>query len=782
MKIRDAIASRIASKEFLKASNSLLDGQGLAQQFLRFGNQQPMGPDWSQVVMSDKDSYTGYMYAAIRNRANRVAQLAKSNIHTDASKTIADQAKKADETIIHPYLELINSSNTFSNTKFWRNISTFTDIKGAFYILAVRTVDGSGTDSVRVGHVQEFKLLNPYNVSILRGKNSIDVVGYRETRGGWTRDIPIEMIIPIEELNPFSETESYSMVEAAKDSQFTLKEASGYTRSSLRNNVNAPGIISTSIVMDDIALRRFKDRITNKIKGEPIFTDGAGNVSYNPMQIDLDKAALDKINSINLEQLLAVSGMSRTTFGIEVSGVTRDTSVVQFEQLISSHTIPRIEDIIDALDQDYKRYYPNEYKQNSFTMIVDSPLEDDREAEKQDIEIRKSGYDLYVTLVNEGYERGLAARFANGEIDLDDLGDPTLPPKKVPLVLSPTRVTVGDTGTPQSADAVTPPAADEPDPAVSEVAPAAPKNQLVHNALEDTSIQLLQTQEASLKNAIVNIQQKLVSAVIQKVSKNDFETTGDIVDQSDEQQAKQDLETVLTAFYGVVLPLYGAGVMNRRMKQLGYVGSFKLDQEVNNYIRVVATKAADSHVSTILGDLLKAAQDAQAAVVADRAKRLEPNPSRTPEEALAEARRLLVDDGSGAGLGHDQVVQALKTEYATISASRADLIAKSEANRAFTSAQYQADRQFLGQNDLTGRAYKQWVTRSDNPCPFCTDLAAGPPVPFDTNFADIGDVLTSTYTKADGTTSVRKMKVDYEPLSAGNAHPRCQCEYELIVR
>ena len=75
-------------------------------------------------------------------------------------------------------------------------------------------------------------------------------------------------------------------------------------------------------------MTNFKARLYDGKKGEPLVSDGAGGLKWDTMQIDMEQSALDKISQGNLESLLAVTGMSKTTIGIEVSGVTRETSKV----------------------------------------------------------------------------------------------------------------------------------------------------------------------------------------------------------------------------------------------------------------------------------------------------------------------------------------------------------------------------------------------------------------------------------------------------------------------
>lgn len=132
--------------------------------------------------------------------------------------------------------------------------------------------------------------------------------------------------------------------------------------------------------------------------------------------------------------------------------------------------------------------------------------------------------------------------------------------------------------------------------------------------------------------------------------------------------------------------------------------------------------------------------------------------------------------------GTAEIANAIKAKYSDqISEVRAKTIARTETNRAYTQSQYQADKQFLAQNDIDeGTVYKQWITRSNDPCNFCKAMAAAPPIRFDKNFADLGDTL-EVVGEVNGKTKVSKMTIGYEPIEAGNLHPNCYCIYQLIL-
>jgi hypothetical protein len=326
-----------AFESFKKEKNSVSPEElSISRDFLKYGSNKPLVQDWSKVVMSDKDLYSGYSYAAITTRANKLVQLAIENIETkivDDKNTEYDDSENAEN--IHPYLKIIDESATFSNQQFWYSISTYLDLVGVYYLMAIRTVEGEGEEK-RIGNIQSFKLLSPYDIRRVINEETGDVGGYVEVRNGLVREIPTEMIIEMRKLNPFSNKDPYAMTDAAKEYQFALKQAGDYTRHSLKNNMAAPGIISTDVLLDREQFQNFVSRITNQEKGLPLFGNGAGAITWDAMQINLDNASLDKITEINRSTLFAVSGVSKTLMAIEESGTTRETSRVQKDLFVEN--------------------------------------------------------------------------------------------------------------------------------------------------------------------------------------------------------------------------------------------------------------------------------------------------------------------------------------------------------------------------------------------------------------------------------------------------------------
>lgn len=677
------------------------NSMSLPAQFLRYGNGERMNANWSDVLINDKDLYTGYGYAAIRNRAVKVAEIAADHLKTEN--------KMGDPEFVHPYLPMIWDSKLFSESMFWSHISTFLDLEGVYYLMIVRA-----SSSGRTGNPKYLKLLNPYNVRRVVDSSTLAVTGYVETRKGLVREIPPDMIIEIRELNPFSEDDPFSMIDAAKENQFTLKASGDYTRNVITNNINAPGILSTDVILDDQNFANFKARITKHMKGEPLFGNGSGAINYTSMTQDLSKAALKDTNDINVTALLAAAGVSKTNMGIEQSGVTRETSKVQRDLFVSNQIMPRIQLILDALNLDYRNHYEKEYTQNEAYLCVDNPQEVDQATEKTKAEVKKANFELYQSMLAKGYSPKKAAGYAMGELEVDEIGKP----KEVKPVI-------------------------EPDVEEEEDQPTAESLKKKENKLQLDSKAVIEHHQALLKSTVINVERQLVSAVIAKVEKNQFEEETDILPKRQKKNFIDELSLVLAAFYFNVFQLQGPETMAERVAALGMFGVFKVDREANKYIQQVAQKVAESHIQTITSEILQ-----------------------TAREAALE------------GLSQSEIINRIKQNFADeISKTRAETVARTETNRAFTQAQYQADRQFIRQNKLEGKAFKKWVTRSSNPCAFCKSLEDEGLIPFDLNFRDLGEEVVVGSGKDQKT-----LNINFESLQAGNAHPNCSCIYELVIQ
>jgi len=575
-------------------------------------------------------------------------------------------------------------------------------LEGVYYLMALRNFDGQ-----RNGNVVEFKLLNPYNIRRVLSGDQLTVAGYVETRKGKIRELPVEMIIPIWDLNPFDEDKPFSMGDAASEAQFTLRTAGDYTRHSLRHNINAPGILSTDVILPEEDFKQFTERVKNNTKGEPLFGNGKGAITWDSMNVELSKAALKDVNDMNRQALFAVAGESKTTMGIEESGTTRETARVQRELNMEDHILPRIQLIIDALNLDYLNRYPDQFKSNEAFILVDNPMAIDHENDLKETKVKQGQYDLYISLINRGYESELAAKFVQGEVTLDQLGEPTKEPMIDPNVRA--------------------------------------KLQLEEEPVENQVSQsgLIQQQEGALKNAIVNAETQLTAEVVRnlasKKTKNDIDfDVVSLLSDATKRGATNEIIAILTQFYGIVFSFEGTTQMRRRLKEFGLSGQFTLGGDAKLDIKNLARKVADSHVDTISNDLLTTVREA----------------------ALK-------------GDSIDQIIDKVTTAHSSeITKTRATTIARTETNRAFTRAQYEADRQFIEQNNLQGRVFKQWRTRSDNPCPFCEALEAEGPKPFFDSFRDLGDTIKA---------GDQVLEIGFEALEAGNAHPNCACQYELII-
>lgn len=404
-----------------RITNIFSDGKttnnNAANNFLRYGDKtNRLNPTWSGVTVAPEDSYRGYPYAAVQRKGNRVASIAKRNLYVDVTPELLQEYQKLGKDPTHPYLKLIQESTSFSTKKFWKTISVYLDLAGRYYLGVVRQPTNYG-----MSYIKKFVLLNPFEIRRVIDRNG-QVAGYVEYKAdGRKRNWQPHQIITFIEESPFDTSQSWSMVDAAKPAIYTLNQSGDHTRQSLNGNLNAPGIITTDVILDDIDFENFKARIMAGTKGEPIFANGAGAVQWQDMQIDLNKAALLDINEINRDEFIAVAGASKTNLGIEQSGTTRETARVQDDNYIRDSIEPRVEDITDVLNLDYRTHYSKEFERTGYTIELRSALSKDYDSEMKATELRSSQAALAQDLVDKGYTLESAVSYATGKSDLEDL-------------------------------------------------------------------------------------------------------------------------------------------------------------------------------------------------------------------------------------------------------------------------------------------------------------------------------------------------------------------------
>ena len=389
--------------------------------FLKYGNRNTLYPTWSEVKLTEMDVYKGYAYAAIQKRSNKVAKLAKENLRTWANDTTIKKMSEYNMTPTHPYLRVIEGSTKFSQKKFWKDISIYLDLVGVYYLGVVRGYQELADGEEIYGDVKEFVLLNPLEIKRVVNKDG-QVGGYIEQKpDGRTRKWQKHQIIEMRELNPKDESKVYSMVSAGKESIYTINQATDYARQTINGNLNAPGILTTDVVLQDEDFANFVSRIKNSQKGEPLFANGSGAINWQPMQIDLDQAALLNIKSGSRDEFFAVSGTSKTVLGIEESGTTRETARTQTELFLSDVVEPRVEDIIDFLNLDYKTKYPSQYRTYGYLIEVISASSRDYDADIKAIQLKREEYQLAQDMIDMGYTKESSIQYAKGEIDLDQI-------------------------------------------------------------------------------------------------------------------------------------------------------------------------------------------------------------------------------------------------------------------------------------------------------------------------------------------------------------------------
>lgn len=792
--------------------------------FLRLGSRK-MPSTWSTPDIKDEDFYTGYGFAVINKRANRSVVLGKKFLYTDAKEEVVQEANNKDKKLTHPYLDLIRDSIEFSERDFWYDISTYLDLEGIYYLMAVRTVTGNG----KVGNIQRFSLLNPYWVKpIINSKGELG--GYVENNPVLgNRDIPKEMIIPIKLLNPFNPNKPYSLADAARDSQFTLKQANDFARESIDGNLNAPGILSSAIELPDDQFDNFVARIKSHSRGEPLFGNGAGTVTWTDMQTDLDKAALDKINSINRDVLLAVSGLSKTGVGVEESGTGREVSRTQKDDFTENAIMPQIENIIDALNLDYRRYYDTLYKTTGYSITLDNPLETNRDAEQADVDIRDSQFALFQSLRAEGYSIEIASKYAKGDLDITALGEPT---EEVAPVVDPTVPPAAPVEPPA------PPAANSLSDEVEEyegypvpllqyldehaeqIKPYSEEKSAIYTREENPkTVRINQIEEnEGMIWGVVNEHTHVIlghfndnadkTAILAKLNKRYKNQLVAVKKKSEHLEHDHDCNHDVAEVVKNAAPFDKQETIGQNTNELNNAARAAEDRLFNWYEDRIA--AGESTSSTPLDDFINSltlpfavfftvmfpiyasyrvqktakdlgvTDDVPIVAMTEEVKQMINNFAK--KEATSHMNTINTDIQNALAIIRSQTSDPLaqremfQLAFQQIQTRRSMALANNAAARIFNLSQFEADLQFLTRAGLVSQAYKVMFSLTGNPCSICSSVIAATnakPIPFTSAFVEFGAEITGS----DG----KHQKFNYETIIAGNVHPNCHCAYKLVM-
>lgn len=323
---------------------------------------------------------------------------------------------------------------------------------------------------------------------------------------------------------------------------------------------------------------------------------------------------------------------------------------------------------------------------------------------------------------------------------------------------------------------------------------------VAYNALDGDTRDIIQQQEVRLRNGFATVERQIVEIAAEAVANNK-----DIIPKEDRKKFEQDVAAMLNVFYINLYPIFGRQLMSKRASEYGELATYEMTTEAQAYIEQMAQQAAESHVATVIKDLVAAMAIATAVVItaqlatlvlaaiaagkASVVKKFPPNPTREQVIRVIESGDMdntalyrEAQKYAQEGAGRDEIVRAVRNKYPEISKNRATTIARTESARVFNQSQFEADKQFLNSSGLMDRAYKQLRSRTGTPCVHCEYLIKQPAIPFMKNFADLGTTLSATETKEDGTVKVKSLPINWEPVSAGNVHPNCNCEYVLIIK
>ena len=293
------------------------------------------------------------------------------------------------------------------------------------------------------------------------------------------------------------------------------------------------------------------------------------------------------------------------------------------------------------------------------------------------------------------------------------------------------------------------------------------------------------------RQSVQRVDNQILAQYIQAIQNRNYSEAEQILEEAQESPQVNTLMFALLTIGAILLPLYARQRLQALFVQFGLNAIYTRTDSSQDDLRLQAEKGARSHVNTIAKDIKKLLDESineqitnaeVEAAVKERFEELAALNSKDyvqavlgDQEIYAYAREQIL-----SGVTKDQVMRSLQDKFSTVGKRRANVIASNEANRVFTMSQFDADQQFLAQNDLTSKAYKRLVSNTGHPEPICKAIIEATrvkPIPFNSDFLPFGKTFT---VKDSGKTY--KFKPTYEKLKSGHIHVNCHCRYELLIK
>lgn len=799
----------------------------IANDFLRRGNFKARQDVQLDQKFNPEMTMNGWMYAALNTRSDAFGEFCEENIVSESEKQ---------ENPYHPYLKLIEESKEIPEYEFWKKAISNYDNYGLIYFFVLRRVvkDKDGTIQ-HIGLPTKINILSSPKITALTHDGKI--VGYREQIDAThKREFAPEQIIRVINPHPRNQDEPYSIYEAAKDYQYTINKGTEFAQNALINNINTPGILSTSEVLNDEEYDNLISRINSHEPGKAIVTDGTGNLTYTSISQSLDQAALPTLTELSRQTIFAVTGTSKTILGIEESGVTRDTSKVQDKKFIKRAIAPVAKRIISAFNFDYRVRYPELYKQDGVKMVIKSTYDATETSEQFDVQ--KKLFDDITEIVYSGYTKESAEKFMYGDIsftdleldaeDAQDIEDEQDDIDENPEEPEKTKEQEENDGSEKTLQHI------HIENQESEMHNHTSSDDYYMKALKlhmneqgelDEYGKSVENKIKQAKNSLLKeirtIQLQAIRESSSKLSVNAFDYE-DIRTEEQEDTIYNKIKNALKKYWFLILPLIGK---ERVVEDKNSIKILKEDnpelteeeiqekneeikkaevnllgtKKVKDYIEQVSEKAAKSHTNTIYKTILDAVNKAENKILRNlfakeyveqfkqgEDKWFKSKPTEKQVKSKLGNQNFVKDNQSlydsvrkkiEEGFSREEIQRAIRKEYVDLSRTRANILVGNEMARSITSSQYVADYELLRKTNMLDKAYKRLVSSTGDPCPVCKALIDKGDIPFTDPFLELGDTIQ---VENDGKTTT--FTCNYETIESGVVHCNCHCDYQLIIK
>lgn len=324
---------------FEKIKTSLKFYNGLSKKSfgLSLGNSKWIAGNWVDKEQLKSYSYSAYVYACVKKRADKTSQLL--NFVIKKGDKVQDN---------HPLLKFLAKPNPYqTKNEFFELYQTYKDLTGSVFVHVIKIGDKP----------KEMYVLRPDTITVQMDKEGTEIIAFKEDVGnGKTRQYEPEEILWSVYPNPLQKDiiDGMSPLRPGAKSVDVDTQLSDYQYNVLKNGGKLEGILSfDSEYLTDNQINEIQEKFAEryseaKASGKPLVMYGKGD--YKNLGLTPTEMSYLESKKATREDILTIYQVPKTILGI-TDGVQKGNYEEANAVFIKDTVKPLIENIVNKLNE-----------------------------------------------------------------------------------------------------------------------------------------------------------------------------------------------------------------------------------------------------------------------------------------------------------------------------------------------------------------------------------------------------------------------------------------------